>query len=310
VRESFGAAHVIDVLRGADTANIRTRRHHELTTYGLLKEVPKPDLRDWVYQLIGQGVLVQTDDEYPILKLNAASWEVMGGKRSVRLIRLTRREKASGSTIGPFELPVGADPELFEALKKLRRQEASRMGVQPYIVFPDTVLAEFARGRPTTEEAMRRVSGVGEARLREYGKTFLKAIKDYCRNTGLPTDVPLPKLPALPPARSASSAKPTPKPTARKELAFQMFRAGASIEDVAKKAEVTTSTATEYLAEFIRAEKPESIFDWVPEEVCERVAAAADKHGTARLKPVFLELNGEVSYDQIRVVFACMDVWS
>ena len=64
---------------------------------------------------------------------------------------------------------------------------------------------------------------------------------------------------------------------------------------------------TEYLAEFVLAEKPASIFTWVPEDVCERVAAAAEIHGTARLKPVFLELNSEVSYDHIRVVFAFLD---
>ena len=67
---------------------------------------------------------------------------------------------------------------------------------------------------------------------------------------------------------------------------------------------VSTSTVTEYLAEFIQLEKPASIFGWVPEDVCERVAAAAEMHGTARLKPVFLELNEEVSYEQIRIVFA------
>ena len=50
-----------------------------------------------------------------------------------------------------------------------------------------------------------------------------------------------------------------------------------------------------------------SIFAWVPEDVCERVAAAAEIHGTAKMKPVFLELNGEVSYDRIRVVFACLE---
>jgi ATP-dependent DNA helicase RecQ len=63
----------------------------------------------------------------------------------------------------------------------------------------------------------------------------------------------------------------------------------------------------EYLAEFIRTERPASVFGWVPEDVCERVAAAAELHGTARLKPVFEELNGEVPYEHIRVVFAFLE---
>ena len=300
VKESFGASHVIDVLRGADTASVRQRGHHELSTHGLLKSVPKADLRDWIYQLIGQDVLVQAGDEYPLLKLNKSSWEVMNGKLPVRLIQLARREKRSGPA-EPGGLPAGADAELFEALRKLRRQEASRDGVQPYQVFPDTVLAEMARGRPTTEEALRRISGVGDIRLQSYGRAFLKAIIAHCLRTGLPTDVPMP--------RSAPAPLPLPagKPSAKKELAFKMFRGGSPVSDVVAKTELATATVTEYLAEFVRAEKPTSIFEWVPEDVCERVAAAAELHGTARLKPVFLELNGEVSYEAIRVVFALLD---
>ena len=304
VKESFGIAHVIDVLRGADTASVRNRGHHELSTYGLLKQVPKTDLRDWVYQLLGQNVLVQTEDEYPLLKLNKASWAVMKDELPVRLIRLARREKKStAGTSAPGELPPGADAELFETLRQLRRQEAARAKVQPYQVFTDTVLAEMARGRPTTEDALSRISGVGEYRLRAYGKAFLNAIATHCRRTGLSTDVPLPKLPALP----AATPAPTSRPSANKDVAFKMFRRGAAVEAVATSVGVTPATVTEYLAEFVRTEKPETIFTWVPEDVCERVAAAAEIHGTAKMKPVFMELNGEVSYDHIRVVFACLD---
>ena len=301
VKENFGAAHVIDVLRGADTAAVRQRNHHELSTHGLLKSVPKTDLRDWIYQLIGQDVLVQAGDEYPLLKLNKASWDVMNGKQTVRLIQLARREKRGSTPSAPGGLPVGADAELFEVLRKLRRQEASRDGVQPYQVFPDTVLAEMARGRPTTEDALRRISGVGDVRLQSYGRSFLKAIIAHCRRTGLPSDVPMPKN------RPAPLPLPTGKPSAKKELALKMFRNGSAVAEVVAKTELATATVTEYLAEFVRTERPKSISQWVPEDVCERVAVAADIHGTARLKPVFLELNSEVSYDVIRVVFALLD---
>jgi ATP-dependent DNA helicase RecQ len=89
--------------------------------------------------------------------------------------------------------------------------------------------------------------------------------------------------------------------------AFKLFRTGASVADVVAKTGLQPSTVNDYLADFVREEKPKSIFAWVPQDVCERVAAAADIHGMQRLKPVYLELNGEVSYDHIRVVFACLD---
>jgi ATP-dependent DNA helicase RecQ len=71
-----------------------------------------------------------------------------------------------------------------------------------------------------------------------------------------------------------------------------------------KKTEMARSTVNGYLADFVATEKPATIFAWVPEDVCERVAVAAEMHGTAALKPIFLELNQEVSYEHIRVVLA------
>ena len=298
VKENFGINHVIDVLRGANTESVRSRGHDKLTTYGILKDAPKNDLRDWMYQLIGQEVLAQADGEYPVLKLTPASWAVMEGKQTVRLIQQDRKKKAR-KTGATTDLLAGADAELFDLLRKLRKQEASRFNVQPYQVFTDAVLAEFARGRPSTEEAMRRVSGVGDFRFNAYGRTFLNAIRTHCLKTGLTTDVDPPK--------AAPRQTEPPKMTAKKELAFELFRSGTSIGAVAKRCELTPATIVEYLAEFILSERPASIFDWVPEDVCERVAAAAEIHGTTRLKPVFMELNQEVNYDHIRVVFAFLD---
>ena len=307
VKESFGVSHVIDVLRGSNTEAIRARKHDELTTHGLLREVSKPDLRDWIHQLIGQGVLLQEGGEYPLLKLNAESWAVMSNKRSVRLIQLARGRSGAGDDHAPVgqekvpgALPPGADPALFEALRQLRRQEAARSQVQPYQIFPDNVLVEMARGRPTTSDAMRRISGVGDVRLQSFGKLFLDAIITHCREAGLPTNVPLPKATTT---RAGTPVKITPN----KDKAFKLFRAGKSVAEVAQLTEVTPSTTAEFLADFIRVEKPASIFTWVPEDVCERVAAAAETHGTARLKPVFLELNEEVPYDHIRIVFAFLE---
>jgi len=307
VKEGFGIGHVTEVLRGAATQAVKARGHDALTTHGILKAVSKADLRDWIYQLVGQGVLDLAGDDYPVLKLNAVSWAVMKGEKTARLIRLAQHEaidEPKGRPAASGTLPAGADPELFELLRQIRRQAASRIGVPPYQVFPDTVLAEFARGRPTTSAAMRQVSGVGDKKLAEFGPTFLDAITAHCRRAGLDTDIPAPFARR---SETAPSKPPSGRVSPKKELAFQLFRTGASVEAVAGRTEVTRTTVVEYLAEYVRTEKPRSIFGWVPEDVCERVAAAAEAHGTARLKPVFLALNEEVGYDDIRVVFALLD---
>jgi ATP-dependent DNA helicase RecQ len=306
VNENFGVTHVVDVLRGANTENIRNRKHHELTTYGLLKGMPKPEIRDYVYQLVGQNVLALSEGDYPVLKLNKASWAVMKGQQPVRLIRLAGEPSTGTKTTtsaGTGSLPSDADAGLFEHLRQLRRAQASRLGVPPYVVFADTVLAEFARCRPTTPDRMKQVSGVGEQKLRDFGPVFLKAISEYAEAHDLTTD--------LPPSRErAATSPPTTalvKVSAAKQKAFDLFRKRATVETVMEQTQLTRGTIHDYLAEFVRAHKPADIFVWVPEEVCERVAAAAEAHSTTRLKPVFLALNEEVSYDHIRVVFAHLD---
>ena len=148
VKESFGIGHVVSVLRGEDSENVRRRGHDKLTTFGLLKGESKADVRDWVYQLIGQKVLMQVGDEYPLLQLNEASWEVMRGQRPVRLVRLVRRKKGerpekSAAAEVSWE---GVDAGLFEALRQLRLQLAQERGEKPYMVFGDAVLRELARG--------------------------------------------------------------------------------------------------------------------------------------------------------------------
>lgn len=296
VNESFGANHVIDILSGANTDAIRSRGHDKLSTYGLLKSMGKAEIRDYLFQLIGQDALVQTDGEYPILKLNAASWEIMRGQRPVRLIQ---RVKTTAAKPEKGTLPPGTDPELFELLRQLRRQHAARLNVPPYQIFTDATLAELARCRPTTAERMRLVSGIGDVKLRDFGEIFLTAIVDYARSNELPTD--------LPPLRESAPAPAPVRVTVSKQANFARFAEGHSIEDVMHQSRLSRGTVCDHLCDYIRMEKPASIFHWVPEAVCERVAAAAEEHGTSKLKPVFQALNDEVSYDSIRIVFAFLD---
>jgi ATP-dependent DNA helicase RecQ len=187
VQERFGIGHVITILRG-ETSDKVTRFHHDkLSTYGLLKDRSKADIRDWIYQLISQKMLVQNDlvlssgDKVPILGLNEASWEVMRGQREVRLLQLVRRkrgEKVERSRADSVSWD-GVDRNLFETLRILRRELATARAIPAYVVFNDDTLRELARMRPKTLEAMRQVRGIGDNKLRDFGERFLRAIVSH-----------------------------------------------------------------------------------------------------------------------------------
>jgi ATP-dependent DNA helicase RecQ len=176
VQERFGAGHVVSVLAGEVNERVERLGHDRLTTFGILKNATKKQLRDWIRQLIGQQLLLQAGDEYPILKLNAASWEVMRSQRPVRLSRLSRAKRKERITAATPSWE-GVDPELFSALRRLRQQIAEEIKKPPYVVFNDNTLREMARLRPTTLERMLQITGVGDVKLRAFGERFLKVIR-------------------------------------------------------------------------------------------------------------------------------------
>ncbi len=300
VKESFGLTHVVGVLRGEKSENILKRGHDKLSTYGLLQQHSKADVRDWVYQLIGQGVLLQFGDEYPLLKLNERSWQVMRGQRSVRLVQLKRRKKGerpekSKAAETSWE---GVDQPLFEALRGLRREIATERDVPPYVVFSDNTLRELARIRPSTLERMRAIYGIGDTKLRDFGPRFLAFITDHCQQHGLACDQA---------SGPVTEPRTTVRVTARHLVAFELFRQGAVVEDVMHQLNRSRATVVDYLREYILSEKPATIASWVANETYQRVAAAARQVGTERLKPIFLALGEKVPYDDIRLVLAHLE---
>ncbi len=192
LRGRFGAAHLADVLSGAATEKIRGMRHDRLGCYGALPEASKSEVRTWIDQLIGQGLLARSDGEYPTVTLTASGARVLRGEESAGpLSRAPRPPRGRAPAKGrgaPASDEAAAERDsageaydrgLFDALRTLRRALAEERGVPPYIVFGDVSLRDMARRRPTTPDEFLAVKGVGEWKAGEFGPRFLAAIRDY-----------------------------------------------------------------------------------------------------------------------------------
>jgi ATP-dependent DNA helicase RecQ len=176
--ERFGGEHIVDVLLGANTERVRRWGHEKLSTHGLMKGTDRKSLTNMLYQLLDAGLLERTTDEHPVLRLNAASWEVLRGQRSVRLVQ--PKEKIQKTRFDEMSWE-GVDPGLFEHLRNLRREIASERNVPAYVVFSDATLRDMARLRPTSPAALLNVRGVGEKKLADLGQRFVEEIQTYCR---------------------------------------------------------------------------------------------------------------------------------
>jgi ATP-dependent DNA helicase RecQ len=180
--QRFGAAHVVNVLRGSESEPVSSRGHHRLSTFGLLRDVPVPELRGYLEQLTGQGFMAQAGDEFPIVVLTAHGVRLLKDEAAfpdlalVRQRRPTRERPARRARV-EAESWEGVDRDLFERLRALRRKLAYARGVPPYVIFHDTTLREMARLKPTSLAALRDVYGVGERKAAELGEQFLSEIR-------------------------------------------------------------------------------------------------------------------------------------
>ncbi len=178
VGERFGARHVIEVLRGADTDRIRRLRHDRLSTYGIGTDFSDAEWSSIVRQLIHRGYLSQDVANYSVLRLTPKARPLLRGEETLELARPRVREKKAATPKSAAGL-APADAGLFEHLRALRKELADEQGVPPYVVFGDATLVELARLRPETESQLLGVTGIGQVKLERYGQTFLDAIRDY-----------------------------------------------------------------------------------------------------------------------------------
>jgi ATP-dependent DNA helicase RecQ len=189
----------------------------------------------------------------------------------------------------------GVEQGLLESLRILRRQVADERNVPAYVLFGDATLREMARVRPGSPGALLGIRGVGERKLADLGERFLELIATYCRTNNLPLDTAI---------NSRSRQERIRKPNDTKEMAFELFAKGASVEQVAAKTGRVLGTTWGYLAEFIQIHRQERLDPWIDSKTYRAVADAVKDSGIAYLRPIFDKLDGKVPYEQIRVVVA------
>ena len=178
----FGAAHVIDVVRGASTQKIVERGHDQLPTFGVGADQSKPYWLAFVRQLVAGGILSINIQKYGCLEITPHGRELLRGNadfqfREIRMVT-SKKSRQSTRTERPSHELSNADDQLLTRLKTLRLELARARNVPAYVVFPDTTLTEIAATRPRTLEQLSEVNGVGPKKLKDYGETFLTAVSE------------------------------------------------------------------------------------------------------------------------------------
>jgi ATP-dependent DNA helicase RecQ len=182
----FGRGRVIQVLLGTQAKEIFDARLNELTTYGLLREKRPNYLYELFRELEEAKLLYSTGGQYPMIGLTELGVAVMQSRSSFSIVwpeqpgpRRAKKPVVPATADEPF------DPDLFAALRRIRASLAEEQGGVPhYVIFPDETLKAFARIRPQSVDAARRIRGVGEIKAERYVPAFLDAIREFGRESG------------------------------------------------------------------------------------------------------------------------------
>ena len=166
MHERFGVKMIAEVLKGSKSAKVKQFNFERLSTYGLMKERKLKDISDLILRLSAMQYLDITESQYPVVTLNELSWQVLRGQKKVwQKMVIVKKAKAKS--------------KLFEALRSLRKELATKEKLPPYMIFSDATLTQMATDKPTDLELMKNIRGVGEFKLQKYGEEFLTVIKSY-----------------------------------------------------------------------------------------------------------------------------------
>ncbi len=176
LNKSFGKTMIIDILHGSQNERIHRFQLNALSTYRIMSDLPVHRIRSILDYLIENDYLMQTNEEYPIIKLTKRSGEIIKDRKPVcmKLPKQIQSDKPR-KTAALYDV----DFRLFTLLKELRHKFAAAAHVPAYVIFSDATLRDMCRNLPQTNDEFLQVSGVGNVKMEKYADQFMGLIKTY-----------------------------------------------------------------------------------------------------------------------------------
>jgi ATP-dependent DNA helicase RecQ len=298
--QRFGISYLIDFLRGSEARTIRDE-HKNLPTYGVGGDISKNDWFSYFKDLIAQGLLVQTEGQYPTIALTEKSADVLKGDVKVELIMTKIFEANKRRRADAIEMPEYFK-DLFDRLRTVRTTLAKKENVPPYVVFSDATLVEMSAYLPADQNEMRRISGVGDLKLDKYGSYFLNEITGYCREKELSSRINL----KSPKRERRSGTKRGANGLDTYNVSLQLFRSGLAIAEIAEKRALSATTIENHLIRFIPTGEVALTEIVSPSKLSAIEQAILRFPESQALSPIKDLLGDDYSYGEIRAVMTAL----
>lgn len=281
-KETLSARILVDLLRGAKTMEIFSRELNKIKTYGAGREYSLEAWNHYLTQCINIGLFEVAYDENMHLKITEFGKDILYGKKEIHLTQPLatdtpkKAKKISSSTLSE-------DENLFNQLKLLRRKIAVEDNVPAYIVFSDATLLELSKEKPTTQNTLLAISGVGLKKAETYGEEFLNAISEFKKNHK------------------------SKKKISTIDLTAELLLQKMSVDEIAKERNLSETTIFSHIASLLNGNKEMEYNQFISEDELKKMNKAFEEiQEENQLKPYFEYFNGEVEYHKIRIALAIL----
>ncbi|MGL1889524.1 MAG: DNA helicase RecQ [Reichenbachiella sp.] len=283
--QKVGIGMLIDVLRGSGRQEIYALGYHQVKTYGAGKEHSYFDWQHFISQFLNLGLLEIAFDQHNILRVTEYGQKALPGGIPIKITK-AQPFKAKGERLGAPKPSKAAQRsnELFDKLRKLRKEIATELDIPAYVVFNDATLEEMSSLRPTTEEELLEVSGVGQQKITRFGNRFIKEIIAFTKEKAAQGD----KM------KGATHL-----------ITFELIKEGDSPEEIAQKRQLNIVTIYSHIATLYEQGKISDMRAYLTEDEENYILKGIDQVDDKKaLKPLFEFFKEDVPYFKLRLAMA------
>jgi ATP-dependent DNA helicase RecQ len=277
LNQTFGVSYISKVLTGSRVEQIITNGHHELSTYGIVTNYSAKVVAAFTRELIMQQYLDVTKDKYPVVKITEKGFSTLKNRDAVLLKKPVELTKYVSKGVSRSE-------NLFEILRILRKTKADELNIPPYLIFSDVTLNEMASKFPTTESEFMTIKGVGEHKLKKYGKLFMDEIQKYLE--------------------ANKNSLNNLEMTETLSMTLDLYKKGKTISEIAKERDLTESTILGHIEKLYSLGEDIDIYKLVPKGKFNQIESIFKEIAQYSLKPAKEKLGDDYEYWEIGFVRA------
>lgn len=302
LKERYGKTLIIDFLRGSKSVKI-TDYMRGLPTYGIGNNHDKDYWQNLIRQLLINGFLSESNEEFSVLKLNDESKQILFKDKKVSLKKVKEQAKAVvvEEMKNDYSTPeFDSNQDLFVELRTLRREIAERENVPPYVIFSDATLLELSTFLPHSKDELNQISGFGAFKIEKYGELLLPTILEFCKIHNLSSKVSEKKQKKQ---REPKPKKANKSTSGTLATTLQLYKESNSIEEIARIRNLSINTIQNHLINFI-ADGTINASELVNTNKIENIIEVAKTQKIQSLKVIKEELGNDYSYFEIHVAVA------